>query len=158
MTSLQVTSAATIRNLVGSIFKVNPTKVYLANSEISPNYQSIHSILSGGMWNSEDVNQLWGFSPQTGFVEIKEVQYDEWNTPDGMPQSNKHNTLKLHEVPNVEQFVFFLKKRAYSHSIPSNGVNENSTSYILYKSPNFKEFWAKVEQEDVKRWSNWINA
>lgn len=149
-------SASLVRNLVSTIFNVNPTKVILSDREIDPNYQSIYSTLSGGMWSSNEITTLWGFSPQTGFKEIKEVQYSEWNTPDGMPQNDRENTLKLHEVPGIKKYIFFLEKKECHNSIPSNGVNENSITWTLYKAPNFSEFWAKIEHEDLERWSNWL--
>lgn len=149
-------SASVIRNLAQSIFQIDPTKVYLAG-EIDPEYRSISSRLSGGMWYSEEETTLWGFSPKTGFKELKEIKYDEWNVSDGIPQDNRNKVLKLNEVPKIGEYIFFLEKREVIHSVPSNGIDRNETNYILYKAPNFREYWEKIEKEDLERWSSWIN-
>lgn len=146
-----------IRDLVSRIFKIDPRKVHLATSEISPEYRSIYSTLSGGMWDSEGIKTLWGFSPTTGFKEIPEIQYKEWNVSDGIPQDDRENTLCLHEVEGVEQYIFFLEKETDVHSVPSNGINRNDTHWTLFKSPNFKEYWNKIKQQDIERWSSWLN-
>lgn len=32
------------------------------------------------------------------------------------------------------------------------------TDVTIYKLPNSKEYWAKIEKEDIKRWEEWLNA
>jgi len=161
-------SATIVRNIVSSVFPVKPQNVILSG-EISPEH--VFQLDTGhSWWNgvSEQVDSVWAFDPKTGFKaitglskEYKDItEFYEWTLDREYSYSNngemEHESGdKLMDLPGVEKFVFFLVNSQ------GKGYGENAESFetwTLYKSPNFAQKWAEIEEADTLRWLEWINS
>ena len=157
MSTHKTVAVQVLRNIVSSVFKIPARAVRLEEREIDPQFKAPQSSLGGGMWDDESRTTIWGFSPEVGFVYIPKVEYRQWNDGfDGPPQDDSHQAMHLHEVEGVESFVFFLLYRNYSYSCPYNSRSDYYEEWSLYKAPDFAQYWAKVGEEDLKRWEEWI--
>jgi len=159
-------SASILRNIVGSVFPVS-TKNVILSGEISPEFipqnECGHSWWNGA---SEQYDCVWGFNPKTGFKRITETEEDletiaspsEWMINRAYHYSHNGDSEfeageMLLDHPEANEFVFFL--------VNSRGRNygeqgETFDTWTLYKAPDFKKKWAEIEEEDVKRWNDWI--
>ena len=149
-------AASILRNVVSGVFKISPREIYLMEETIDPDFQGCDSTLSGGMWDDESTDTIWGFSPETGFQLIPEVIYSEWNSQDGPSCDDRDQHIKLHQVDGVDKYVFFLTRNVSEYSCPSNGQHDKGTSWRLYKSPNFQSYWDKIGSDDLNRWEQWL--
>ena len=140
-------SANILRELVSRVFDTPASKVILSG-EISPNY-SITNHEGVSYMDSEESKVLHGFNPTTGFKLIPEVI----TTITYFNGNHDHNTdlgCELHEVNNIDEFIFFVE-------IHEGYNSDGEFKYItLYKAPNFKEHWNEVEQQDIARWEQWL--
>ncbi len=158
-------SATILRSIVASVFKVNPNSVQLSG-ELSPEFipqnDRGHSWWDGA---SKIQHNVWGFSPETGFVCIA------GNTVNGIKEST--DKLKreykysqngdvyhkdgepLHSHPDATKFAFFIiNSDGKSYGEPG----EYYSDWTLYKAPNFKTFMESGEASDINRWSAWVQA
>jgi hypothetical protein len=142
-------SASILRNIVSSVFNIKPTSVILSD-EIAPDKKWE----SNSCWSSQTTcksYEVWGFKPQNGFVSLsEEIVGHYYNHSDGSASIKK--ATKLCDLQGVEEYLFFLMHediRAYDE-------NKNEDNWVLYKAPNFKEHWAKIETKDIKRWEKWL--
>lgn len=154
MTNHKTIAVQVLRNIVSSVFKVRPQEVYLMTEVISPTFTKCNN----ECWSSqttEQTHELWGFSPQKGFVNLtEEVISSGKNHSDGTwsDTSSSKYVGQLSNVEGVEEFVFFL------HHSTGNAYDDNQSwdKWYLFKAPNFREFWEKIEADDVARWQKWI--
>ena len=148
-------SESILRNLVASVFNIKATRVTLSGEiEATANWQN--SYMDGSCGSNRDTYTIWGFNPQTGFVDISNIVGR--NERSNYTHSNTINELgkELHTVENAESYIFFLiNNNGYSHWSGSN--QEEWDSWTLFKAPDFKNHWDKIEQEDIERWNNWLN-
>lgn len=137
-------SASILRNLVASVFGVNAKKVHLSG-EISPEESFIsytgHSWAHG--WN---VYKVWGFDPHTGFVQLNVPSYFSDNGT-----SIGDDPMTIAEMAKNNEFIFFIVNHDHEDQ---NYQGDNS--WTLYKAPDFREYWKKIEEEDIARWEQWL--
>ncbi len=142
----------TLRNIVSSVFKVKASNIVLAESEISPNWRGqFSSGMSYGRCDESGDYGIYGYSPEKGFVEIGSC-IATTHYSDGNHTQRYEESQTLAEVIGEEQFLFFLVIEGDNSDLPF------SQSHTLHKAPNFKEYWDKVEAEDIERWEKWIEA
>tara|TARA_S200002703_G_C3629494_1_gene193322 strand:+ start:112 stop:555 length:444 start_codon:yes stop_codon:yes gene_type:complete len=140
-------SAKIIRNLVSSVFNVKAQNVILSG-EIKPDY-SITNNENVAYTDSEQSKSLFGFSPKKGFTKISEVV----TTVTYFNGNHNHSTelgCVLSEVKGIDEYLFFVEK---SSGYTPDGNYEN---YTIFSAPNFKEYWFKIEQQDIARWEQWL--
>ncbi len=108
---------------------------------------------------------MYAFNPKKGFIciagdnlaDVAESEYKlqrdycysingEITTSEGQP---------LEDHPEVLDFCFFLV-HSYGKYYGENG--DNFSEFKLFSSPNFRESWKKVDEEDIERWENWLNS
>lgn len=143
-------SAQILRQFVSKFFNIRPQIVKLSG-EISPK-----TILTGNTcWSDrsdETRYQLWGFDAQQGFIDLNQYVGNWSNGEDGR-QTGSDGT-PLHEIPNVDTYLFFIINEEYSSG---NGNDNDYDEWTLQKAPDFQQYWDKINQEDIERWSNWLS-
>ena len=141
-------SANILRNLVSRVFDTTASKVILSG-EINPNY-SITNHEGVSYMDSSESKVLHGFNPKTGFKLIPEVV----TTVTYFNGNHDHSTelgCELSEVVGIDEFIFFVE-------IQEGYNSDGDFKYVtLYKAPNFKEYWEKINEEDLARWEQWLN-
>jgi len=143
-------SATILRNLIGSVLKIKATSIILSG-EIAPKT----SFTGNSCWSSqttENFYQVWGFSPQQGLVELH-ITGNYQNCSDG--SASIREAIPLCDVPGIEEFIFFIVKH---ETYCSNENRNNDLTYTLYKAPNFKEHWNKINNKDLARWEQWLKS
>ena len=142
-------SASILRNVVASVFKIRPESVILSG-EIEPT----RSFTGHGCWSDRSDTycyNVWGFNPQKGFVDLDEYVGFYYNNTSG--EAEGEAGVPLMHIPGVDEFVFFL----VNYNLDSgNGDDYDCFTWTLYKAPDFKKKWAEIEEDDVKRWNDWI--
>jgi len=141
-------SATILRELVSKVFQVRSKNVILSG-EISP------KATYGGntCWSSQTTEQfynVWGFCPTKGFVKLVNFVSNYNNNTDG--SGSETEGCELHEVANVEDYVFFL----VHDRVKAHDDRYCSSDWTLYKAPNFAAHWAKITDLDVTRWEVWL--
>ena len=160
-------TAGVMRNLVSSIFKFRPEFIEL-KGEISPDFIPVedrgHSWWSGA---AEQYDSIWGFSPETGFIRIAGGSRTEGWTKDSSTMlsreySYSNNGDVTHEEgcaikyhPQADEFLFFI---IHSYGKEYGDTGEDFETLSVYKAPNFKEHFDKIEKEDIVRWEQWLNS
>ena len=146
-------SAQILRNLVSSVFNVKATSVVLSG-EISPTYMTNNSHSSGCLYSDNNWESLYGFNPQKGFVKLEHNTTNQTSNANG--SWNTHNEVQLNLVDGVEDFIFFVSRKGWDYS--DNNREDKGEETTLYKAPNFKDYFASVEEADLTRWEEWLNA
>lgn len=147
-------SANILRDIVGQYFNIDPKQVRLSG-EISPDFVAIQHHTSGGMWEKSIKTKIWGFNPKTGFNCITNA-ISAFEVNDHKDGPVKYMEIKSLANIDINGFIFFLVKVRETYSCPTNNENKKSTSWTLYKAPNFKEHLNNLEAEDIARWEQWL--
>lgn len=144
-TDVNVVNNGTVEDLIQEIktkFKINPNIIELDKT------------LSGGaiFISSDRISisdnpkyTVYGYSWEFGFVNLPGVLEEIRNPFTGVENIEK---LVLSEVPNVDQYQFFMVEE----------VNFTSKSWRLYKAPDFQQYKIKADNEDKKRWKKWFSS
>ena len=142
-------SAYILRSLVSRALGIRAESVILSGE-----IEATRSFTGRDCWSQQSDKcsfKLWGFSPTRGFTDLNEYVGCIRNSTSGENQGNEGTQL-LH-IPNVEEFVFFVVNEIFTSG---NGSDYDNLSWTLYKAPNFAQKWAKIENSDVLRWSEWL--
>jgi hypothetical protein len=158
-------SARILRNIVSSVFQVKPQQIILSGEiayDFVAQHDCGHSWWSGASTHNDSV---YAFDPKIGFVciagenlaEVKDSEYkllrDYSFSKNGEMDTSEGEPLEDH--PQILEFCFFLV-HSYGKHYGENG--ESFNEWKLYSSPNFREIWKKVDEEDIERWENWLNS
>ena len=136
-----------LRNIV-SAWAETDAKNILLKGEIPVDFTPKSYFKNGSMGESKDTYKVFGWSPEVGFVIIEECVGEDTINIAGKP---------LFECDNVDKYPFFIVHN-YGHNSWEGCNQEAWDTWTLYKAPNFKEFWDKVELDDIERWTQFINA
>jgi hypothetical protein len=147
-------SAQILRNLVSSVFGIDAKTVVLSG-EIAANYTTDNSCSYGCMYTSQREEKLFGFNPGIGFVELSTNVKVQTSNADG--SWNGHMEVFLPEVSAVNEYIFFVSIGSRFYSAEQAETTDEKFCK-LYKAPNFKEYFDKIEAEDIARWEQWINS
>lgn len=147
-------SAKILRNIVAATFKVDAKSVVLSG-QISADWTRC----SNTCWSSQttkETHKLWGFNSIKGFVALTDECVSKGhNHSDGTWTSTNSPKFvgELSKVHNIEDYIFFVYRSV------GNAYHDESQSWdnwSLYKAPNFREHWDKVNSADIARWEQWL--
>lgn len=148
-------SAEIIREIVASTLKIKATQVIL--SGVLPENFCIEAVsTSGNLYTNSNDNCVWAFNPQQGLVRLQQVCISEnaaSNANGTWENSYGYTFCTLAE--QAPDAIFFIVMESSDYS-DCNGRDEHSLTYTLFKAPDFKEYWAKVEKKDIARWEQWL--
>lgn len=149
-------AASILRNIVAQFAGVNARQIKL-EGEISPEFSCQNRTMDGSLGSGEDSFKLWGWSAETGFVQIDEVVgiYDDSNYAHYSKTDTPGKTL--HTIPGVDKYIFFILNQS-GYSKWSGSENREWNNWTLYKAPNFQQIWGKVEENDVARWEQFLTV
>ena len=138
-------AASILRNIVAQFAGVNARQIKL-EGEISPNFEIQNTYKDGSMGYSKEVFKVFGWSPETGFVQITECIGEDSSSNYAHSNSIDKNGLFLHECPNVDKYLFFVINNEGCNRWEGSLQTEWDT-WTLYKAPNFQQVWDKVEAD-----------
>lgn len=153
-------AASVLRNIISSVFNINPREVKFGE-EISPN--RIFTEDCGHSWAStaqcpEEYDTVYAYT-KNGFVQIagihnQRVKMSHYTLQRQYKYSQNGELTEregepLYNHPDCSEFIFLLVQNLY--------ISSNTTmSWTLYKAPNFKEHWDKIEEADIERWNKFL--
>lgn len=141
-------SASILREVVARSLNVKATSIVLSG-EISPDT----SFTGNTCWSSQTTEhyfQLFGFNPQQGLVNLNECVGNWHNASDGTQHGVDGTSIC--NIKDVEQYIFFV----VIEDIRAYDERWSEYSIKLYKAPDFKSHWAKIEEKDIARWEQWL--
>jgi len=146
-------SASILRNIVASVFNIKATNIILSG-EVEPSMVWQDTYCDGSMGSDGKNYQVFGFNPKSGFEQLNIVgTYQRSNyAHSGIIDEDG---ISLCNVENVTNYVFFLVIEE-GHNRWSGSTQESWKHYTLYKAPDFKSHWAKIEANDLARWEQWL--
>lgn len=148
------TAASILRELVGRSFEVNPRQVKLSGF-INPDWSEQDSYFDGSMGSSKETVRIWGFSTTERFVELHIVGQNKGSNYAHSTSINRRGT-PIHEVDNVERFVFFVvHKEGYDSWQGQEHTEWND--WTIYKAPYFASHITKLTESDIERWQKWVS-
>jgi hypothetical protein len=145
-------SANIIRELVSQFFGINSAEVKLSG-KISPNFDvNCGSRYDSCMGESYDLIEIFSF---TRDCEWKNIKTDR-HFSSGSGDHYEAPKMPLHKVVTGDELFFVIKNDTCEGSW--NDDCSYKTTYTMYTAPDFKKVWQKLEEEDVKRWQNWLES
>ena len=147
-------SASILRNLVASIFNVKATQVKLSG-ELPENFVLSECNSTGSLFDCNQKVAVWAFESKTGFVKVKGANSYRSQNADG--SWNNEYGVAYSDCANHSEAIFFLVHNK-EWGWQEGRANWNTESWTLYKAPDFKSHLEKIEQSDVQRWEEWLNA
>lgn len=149
-------TASVLRNVVAKFANVHSTKIIL-KGEISPNFSVQDYFKNGSMGSSKNSFGVYGWSPETGFIPVNECIGEDSSSNYAHSDRTDIAGLDLHECQNVDKYLFFVVHE-YGHNSWEGCNQELWDTWTLYKAPNFKETWDKIQLEEVQRLEDFINT
>lgn len=150
-----MTSTKAIRNLVAKLANVHPSEIQLSEKPLSPNF--IPQNNCGHSWwggAEEEYDKIFGVSLANNICKELDILAEYHYSENGSSMHSDGQELAKYLAENKEHYEMFL----VNHSGKEYGDEGEEYNYwMLYKSPNFTEYWKNVNKEDVKRWENWLN-
>lgn len=143
-----------MRNIVSSILDIDARKVELSGTidpETSWGEDGGHSWWDGA---AEDYFTVYGFNPKDGLVAL-DIQMSYAYSQNGEPQpEGESETLSEFMARDTREFIFFV----VDHTGKNYGESgERFRQVTVFKAPDFQAYWNRVNNEDVARWSKWLN-
>jgi len=136
-------SASILRNIVSSVLKVDSRNIQLSG-EISTDMKCPN--WSGNQWDSRyKYTQIWGFSPDKGLIELP-VKGEE--------PSFGYIASKFPE--EYKECIFFVVKKWGCTQMQCPEDYDYYEDYIIFKAPNFQQYFASIEEAEIVRWEQWI--
>lgn len=151
--SAKATAAHILRTLVTTIFNVAPHKIILSG-EIAPDKEWQDNFSNGSLYDTDYTVKVWGFSPKTGFIELKDISGHYENNANGSRVDRPGIPLNEHPQVKENEFVFFYVEERGGYE--DNNRKEDWSKDSIFKAPDFKTYWEKIEKEDIARWENWL--
>lgn len=150
-----MTTTKAIRNLVAKLANVHPSEIQLSENPLSPNFVPQNNC--GHSWwggAEEEYDRVFGISLANNVCKELEIETEYHFSENGSSRHSDGQELAKYLSETGESYDMFL----VNHSGKEYGDEGEEYNYwMLYKSPNFAEYWKNVNEEDVKRWENWIN-
>lgn len=141
-------SASILREIVARTLNCKATSIILSG-EISPET----SFTGNTCWSSQTTEHfynLYGFSPKEGLVNLKQYVGNWHNANDGTQHGS--DGISICDIEDVEKYIFFV----VIEDIRAYDERWSDYSIRLYKAPDFKSHWAKIEANDIARWEQWL--
>lgn len=150
-------SASILREIVASTLNVKATEVKLSG-EMPLNAVYDGCSTGGELYSDSNVVTAFSFSPKEGLREVPAIithRQTASNANGTWENSYGYTAEYLAEV--CPDALFFVIKEENDYW-DCNGRDEYSLTHTIYKAPDFREHWSKVEEEDIRRWSSWLEA
>jgi hypothetical protein len=150
-------SAQIVREIVASSLKIKATNVIL--SSVLPENFCVEAVsTSGCMYSNSNDCRVWAFNPQQGLVLLQQsvITENAASNANGTWENSYGYTFEM-LAEQAPEAIFFVVMESSDYS-DCNGRDEHSISYTLYKAPDFKSHWAKIQQEAIARWEQWLNS
>lgn len=150
-----MTTTKAIRNLVAKLANVHPAEIQLSEIPLSPDFVPQNNC--GHSWwggAEEEYDTIFGVSLANNVCKKLRIEAEYHFSENGSVSHSEGQELAKYLAESKEHYEMFL----VNHSGKEYGDEGEEYNYWrLYKSPNFPEYWKGVNEEDIKRWENWIN-
>lgn len=145
-------SANILRELVASIFGIKATSVKL--SGILPERFCVSEDNSyGSSYSCNGTVSVHAFSPTKGFVEVQGSR--NYSSQNANGSWNNEYGVSFGDCSKHPESIFFVVRKQSSGWQEGREDWDNDMTTI-YKSPDFKSHWDKIEQQDIARWEQWL--
>ncbi len=147
-------SASVLRNIVSSVLGVKATQVKLSG-QMSIDYVEGDCSTSGSLYDDNNVVLCWAFNPKQGLISVPTIKTGGGSSNANGTWEQDYGVTAEYLATNYPEALFFVIRHYGSYS-DCNGRDEEYDNITLYKAPNFKEYWAKIEEQDIQRWEKWL--
>lgn len=149
-------SAQIIREIVASSLKIKATNVVL--SGVLPEDFITEAVSHGGnLYSHDEWSVVWAFSPEKGLVRLRDelITENAASNANGSWENSYGYTFETigRQAPDA---IFFVVSEGFEYSDINR--NDSNSSICLYKAPDFKEYFDKIEQKDIVRWEQWLKV
>lgn len=152
------TQVKVVREVISRLLNVNARTIQLSEEPISPDFipqnDCGHSWWGGA---TEHYDTLSGYSFEKGLVRFEDIRREYQYSQNGDCYNEAGE--KLHEyfervgiAANEFQFIVL--------EFSGKEYGETGNRYdgvTIYKCPDFKSHWEKLEAADLERWEKWLN-
>jgi hypothetical protein len=145
-------SAQILRNIVASTLNVKATTVKLSG-ELPTNFSISENNSTGNLFNCNQTIKVWAFEPKTGLVEVKGS--DNYDSQNANGSHNVEYGVCFADCAKHSTAIFFIVEDK-NHGWQSGSESWDNHDIVLYKAPDFKSHWAKIEEKDIVRWKQWL--
>ena len=144
-------SASILRQIVASTLKIDARGVKLSGI-LPTNFLVSECNSSGNLYSCSQTIKVWSFTTKDGLKEVRgsggyatQNANGSWNDEYGV----SFKDCSAHKA------IFFVVRDTES-GWQQGSESWDRDSVTVYKAPNFKEHYDKLEVEDIKRWEKWI--
>jgi uncharacterized phage-associated protein len=148
-------SATILREIVGRILNVKATQVKLSG-EMDINFVEGDCSTSGNLYSNDNTVLCWAFEPKQGLVYVPTIKTGGSSSNANGSWEQDYGVTAEYLNDNYPDALFFVIRHYGSYS-DCNGRDEEYDNITLYKSPDFTTHYAKIEQEDIARWEQWLS-
>jgi hypothetical protein len=148
-------SSKILREIISRTFNI-PAREIKLEGELDPETSYQNKYHDGSRGYSKITYKIWGYSPEKGFIDLSNNMVGYYSTSNYAGESTVDEPGKrICDIPDADQYIFFLiRKRDISDW---EGCSSHDwIMWRLYKAPDFREYWERVEEEDLKRWASWL--
>lgn len=146
-------SANILREIVASVIKCDAREIRLSgilNPETKWKEDSGHS------WDenaSQDYYKVWGFNPKDGLKMLNISMQSAYSENGSVINSGHSESLEEYLLRTKESYIFYV----VNHSGRHYGKDGEEFDFLtIYKSPDFKKYWEKINMDDIARWEKWL--
>lgn len=145
-------SASILRNLVASVFNIKATSVKLSGV-LPETFCVSEDNSSGSLYSCNSNVSVHAFSPTEGFVEVQGT--NDYSSQNANGSWNNEYGVSFKDCSQHETAIFFVVREQSSGWQEGREDWDNNITTI-YKAPDFKSHWAKIEAQDIARWEAWL--
>lgn len=148
-------SASILREIIARTLNVKATSIVLSGV-LPENFVAEGCSTSGNLYSDTNDVYCWAFNPKQGLIQVPTICVNTMYASNANGTwENSYGVTFEYLATNYPEALFFVVRCSGSYS-DCNGRNEEYDNITLYKAPNFKEYWAKIEESDIQRWEKWL--
>lgn len=146
-------AASILREIVSRVIDYPAHKIKLSG-EIQPDH-SWHEDAGHSWWRgaSEDYFTIYGFSPEEGLTQM-DIRMSRAYSQNGQRQPEGESETLAEYCKRTETNPIFIVQAHSGKEYGDSG--EEFYEVTIFKTPDFAQYWAELEEKDTARWENWL--
>jgi hypothetical protein len=148
-------SASILREIVARTLNCKATQVKLSG-QMSIDHIEGDCSTSGNLYSNDNDVYCWAFNPQQGLISVPTIKTGGSSSNANGTWEQDYGVTAEYLATNYPEALFFVIQHCGSYS-DCNGSSSEYNNITLYKAPDFKSHWAKIEQQDIARWEQWLS-
>lgn len=147
-------SASILREIVARTLNVKATQVKLSG-QMPIDFVEGDCSTNGNLYSDNNTVLCWAFNPEQGLVSVPTIKTGGSSSNANGTWEQDYGVTAEYLNNNYPNALFFVIRHYGSYS-DCNGRDEEYDNITLYKAPDFKSHWAKVNEKDIQRWEKWL--